>query len=372
MTERSPMIWLYGIDGETPLGKQFNACMAWAMNRSGNRSQPKIADRREERSQLLFHRRQGEVLFGALRRGDVVVMHSPEVVFRSATDCLRTMEMAYQRGVKLAFCRNKFDLTTEEGRADLHRAILRDRGRFIVRAARNLERRSPPPLGYEYSKITGDLMPDNPERAIAALIRVLIRTYELSYEEVSKLFEKCSVIHRLRELHAAMLLQWPVVPKSMLKEMVFNSRDFPIVKQANAKKPTKPAKKCTKESVRKVLRTGFWTAYEIAEKLGVHHSRVRYTLTKQSVWKWVMRDISGSRVKYSWVSSGRAAPQPPYAQLPKPMASASLFQPVPDRDAADPQPVPRLGQEPGQVTAEGDPLCSRSQSGPRTPSSSPS
>src|SRR3990172_5457197 len=99
------------------------ACRAWVGNRTGDWSPPWCCDRMQARNSPWLERLEGQSLWLRLRPGDVIVAAAPELVFRGHADCRDSLPRLKARGVTLEFVENRFDLASDAGRAEVHRAI---------------------------------------------------------------------------------------------------------------------------------------------------------------------------------------------------------------------------------------------------------
>src|SRR3990172_1497605 len=116
--------WTYGCDAAwSTEGQQRNACRAWVGNRTGDWSPPWCCDRMQARNSPWLERLEGQSLWLRLRPGDVIVAAAPELVFRGHADCRDSLPRLKARGVTPEVVENRFDLASDAGRAEVHRAI---------------------------------------------------------------------------------------------------------------------------------------------------------------------------------------------------------------------------------------------------------
>jgi hypothetical protein len=332
-----PNFYAYAMESpHVTVKQQLDSCSMWVFNRTSKRHPPQIWDRRTEYGKDLFLRNQGQLLLAAFSFGDVIVMREPQLVFRSYKDFLHTAVIANQRGIKLAFVRNRFDLKSEAGLRELEAEILR-LDSIAVKNMRDKARNGKKlPLGYLWSDTTDAIVPDGATRAVGALIRLLEHQFNMDHVGVVNLIRRTlgSKPYRAKQLHLAMLLNWPDVPPSDLEDLA--NRTSPSL----LNKVSKPivVRKTDREKIKAFLSDGFHAIGELAKRLDISPRTAAIMLTKSPVSRFIVCDRTGPCPKYTWVQVPPRLPKHKHiSPIVEQLAAGGLYEqdPVQEPDQRD-------------------------------------
>ena len=295
--------------------EQLSSCQMWVYNRFSQRNPKTFWDRRCEYKEKLFGRDQGRYLGMDAKRGDMIVFHSPEHVFNSYEDFLQTAKVCKTLGVTIGFVKNRFNLENDGALAELKKEIVR----IEAIAIRNMREESRAgkklPLGYRWADNTDAIIPDPGVRACGALLHMLEERLGMDHAAailfIGKTygFPRQSTVQQFRRVNQfriAFLLGWPDVSPEKLEDLAYRTNPSVLV---NMICPPMAQPSMTRR-IKLFLQDGFHTIAEMVKHLQRSARTVVRLLHSKPIRDHLIRDISGDKVRYMWVTPAKKPKKP--------------------------------------------------------------
>jgi hypothetical protein len=330
-----PNFYAYAMESpHLSVKRQLDSCSMWTLHHFSKRRPKPFWDKRTEYKEKLFCRNQGKFLGIAVQRGDMIVLHSPEVVFNSYEDYLQTARVCKSLGIKIGFVENRFNLEHEGGLAGLKKEIVRIEAIAIRNMREKARAGKKLPIGYRWADNTDAIVPDAAARACGALLHMLEDRLGMDHAAaVRSIFSTLGgkqlttpkQFQRANQFRLAFLLGWPEVAPSELEGLALRTNPSILVR-ANG---PMVIDKGVRTRVRNFLGTGFHTLAELAKHLDRSVRTVAKILRYKSIAKFIVKDTSGPVPRYTWVVPSPRPKPPLLSPLDAILTSGVVVEPGP-------------------------------------------
>jgi hypothetical protein len=265
-----------------------------------------------------FHRPWGEMILEKTRRGDIVVCHSPEVVFYGPRNVHVSLRILDEKGVSLVWVHCDYDLKTPEGR--------RIRQRRVCGAANHRARAEwcgdIPAARIGWHRTGRTIRPDIPVRLLAELITHL-HDQGLNYDAIAAMLARFSTRSSVMGLVYAERHDWPKASSEML----------PVPRRRGLRPGPKPFQETVFGKTRDLLRTGWFSCGEMAKHVGLTYKQMQGYISGQQrghMRFFLIKDsMTYTRTKFTWCDD-QVEQQLLAARPLGPEAMRRIVTPIPD------------------------------------------